>query len=142
MGTGAGLRRRRKREQQPRSLLPPQLNPKSPLLRRLGRQWSSKVPTARSPSKRLDNSMFINIPPTGKSYQEITIQGQTCRFREEKPSVLDMSAAVIARLQEKAGAPKDKILKVDGITPIQSNHTLSISQSQTFRKFSPSLRPS
>merc|ERR1712240_407385 len=30
---------------------------------------------------------------------------------EEKPSVLDMSEAVIARLQEKAGAPKDKILK-------------------------------
>ena len=142
MGTGAGPRRRKKREQQPRSLLLPQLNPKSPLLRRLGRQWSSKVPTARSPSKRLDNSMFINIPPTGKSYQEITIQGQTCRFREEKPSVLDMSEAVIARLQEKAGAPKDKILKVDGITPIQSNHTLSISQNQTFRKFSPSLRPS
>ena len=33
-------------------------------------------------------------------------------FREDKPSVLDMSEAVIARLQEKAGAPKDKILKV------------------------------
>ena len=32
--------------------------------------------------------------------------------REDKPSVLDMSEAVIARLQEKAGAPKDKILKV------------------------------
>jgi len=31
--------------------------------------------------------------------------------REDKPSVLDMSEAVIARLQEKAGAPKDKILK-------------------------------
>jgi len=30
---------------------------------------------------------------------------------EDKPSVLDMSEAVIARLQEKAGAPKDKILK-------------------------------
>ena len=128
MGTGAGQRRRRKREQQPRSLLLPQLNPKSPLLRRLGRQWSSKVPTAHSPSKRLDNSMFTNIPPTGKSYWEITLQGQICRFREEKPSVLDMSEAVIARLQEKAGAPKDKILKVNSITPIQSNHTPSISQ--------------
>ena len=33
-------------------------------------------------------------------------------YREDKPSVLDMSEAVIARLQEKAGAPKDKILKV------------------------------
>merc|ERR1719264_2200243 len=30
---------------------------------------------------------------------------------EDKPSVLDMSEAVIARLQEKAGAPKYKILK-------------------------------
>ena len=41
-----------------------------------------------------------------------------------------MSEAVIARLQEKAGAPKDKILKVDSITPIQSNYTWSISQSK------------
>jgi len=30
---------------------------------------------------------------------------------EEKPSVLDMGEAVIARLQDKAGSPKDKILK-------------------------------
>ena len=37
---------------------------------------------------------------------------QLLLHREDKPSVLDMSEAVIARLQEKAGAPKDKILKV------------------------------
>ena len=31
--------------------------------------------------------------------------------REDKPSILDMGEAVIARLQEKSGAPKDKVLK-------------------------------
>jgi hypothetical protein len=36
----------------------------------------------------------------------------TCPSSEERPSVLDMGEAVIARLQEKSGAPKDRILKV------------------------------
>lgn len=31
---------------------------------------------------------------------------------EDKPSVLDMGEAVVARLQDKSGTPKEKILKV------------------------------
>ena len=49
-------------------------------------------------------------PDTWVQWEDIRLNSPF--FREDKPSVLDMSEAVIARLQEKAGAPKDKILKV------------------------------
>merc|ERR1711972_1042275 len=65
-GDWGGSKKKKKKGAAAKKSAPAPAQPKSPLLRRLGRQWSSKVPTVRSPSKRLDNSMFINIPPTGK----------------------------------------------------------------------------
>ena len=112
MVTGEVPKRKRKRELQPKKLQQYQPNPRRLLSRQWGRLQFSNVQSAPSLLRRLDSSMYTSIPPMGECQRQLFKAIQLLFYREDKPSVLDMSEAVIARLQEKAGAPKDKILKV------------------------------
>jgi len=51
-----------------------------------------------------------NCPQTFETIGQLNVH-KHAEHGEDKPSVLDMGEAVVARLQDKAGSPKDRILK-------------------------------
>ena len=70
------------------------------------------------------------MSPSSPSYNSSTT-------REARPSVLDLGEAVIAGLQEKAGAPKEKILKV----PLLSSPALPVLPCPPSPPLSPPVLP-
>lgn len=84
-----------------------------------GRKKKKRAPTKKAPAAKKaavvpsGPSAVFKCPNCALTFETI---GQLnvhkhSEHGEEKPTVLDMGEAVIARLQEKSGSPKDRILK-------------------------------